>query len=233
MRQSVGLRPRPARDGLSAGHRDALRRRAGVPRAGRVPLDPVVPRAGLRGQRDGPGAAEPGPPSLVGRAIGLLVPAVSNGMSAPLNDVALAAFGTAAIFAWTRLLDDRRVVTAAVVAGVVRRAGDRREVPGARAGRACSGGRSLICDRWLRAGCGGRGAALDRPRSASRAGFVFATAALVGGGWYLRAYVHTGNPGLSVLPRLVRRGRARRGPRPDQAAAGGHALEPADRRSSR
>ena len=38
-------------------------------------------------------------------AIVLLAPAISNGMSAPLNDVALAAFGTAAIFAWTRLLD--------------------------------------------------------------------------------------------------------------------------------
>ena len=36
-------------------------------------------------------------------AIVLSVPAVSNGMSAPLNDVALAAFGTAAIFAWVRL----------------------------------------------------------------------------------------------------------------------------------
>ena len=31
----------------------------------------------------------------------LLVPAVSNGMGAPLNDVALAAFGNAAILAWT------------------------------------------------------------------------------------------------------------------------------------
>ena len=46
-------------------------------------------------------------PSLGARAwwagaIALLVPAVSNGMSAPLNDVALAAFGTAAIVGWTR-----------------------------------------------------------------------------------------------------------------------------------
>src|SRR5262249_58506200 len=61
-------------------------------------------------------------PSLGGRAwwagaIGVLVPAVSNGMPAPLNDVSLAAFGTAALFAWTRLLD-RPSGSAAVVAGI-------------------------------------------------------------------------------------------------------------------
>ena len=37
--------------------------------------------------------------------IALLVPAVSNGMGAPLNDVALAAFGNAAIHAWIRWRD--------------------------------------------------------------------------------------------------------------------------------
>ena len=51
-------------------------------------------------------------------AIALAVPAVSNGMSAPLNDVALAAFGTAAIFAWVRL-HERPSVTAAIVAGLL------------------------------------------------------------------------------------------------------------------
>ena len=60
-------------------------------------------------------------PSLGRRAwwaglVALLVPAVSNGMAAPLNDVALAAFGTAAIVAWTRLID-RPSITAALVAG--------------------------------------------------------------------------------------------------------------------
>jgi hypothetical protein len=50
-------------------------------------------------------------------AIVLLAPAISNGMSAPLNDVALAAYGAAAIFAWTRLLD-RPGAAAAAVAGV-------------------------------------------------------------------------------------------------------------------
>ena len=52
-------------------------------------------------------------PSLGARAwwagaVALLVPAVSNGMSAPLNDVALAAFGTAAIVGWTRFHDCAR-----------------------------------------------------------------------------------------------------------------------------
>ena len=61
-------------------------------------------------------------PSLGRRAwwagtIVMLAPAISNGMSAPLNDVSLAAFGTAAIFAWTRMLD-RPSFAAAAIAGV-------------------------------------------------------------------------------------------------------------------
>ena len=51
-------------------------------------------------------------------AIALSVPAVSNGMSAPLNDVALAAFGTAAIFAWVRL-HERPSGKAAILAGLL------------------------------------------------------------------------------------------------------------------
>ena len=106
MRGCGRVRSRPARDGLSPGDGDALCDRARVSRAGRVPLDPVGPRPGVRGQCDGDWRG----PSLGRRAwwagaIVLLAPAISNGMSAPLNDVALAAFGTAAIFAWTRLLD--------------------------------------------------------------------------------------------------------------------------------
>ncbi len=61
-------------------------------------------------------------PSLGHRAwwagtIALLVPAVSNGMSAPLNDVALAAFGTSALFAWSRF-HDRPTVSAAALTGL-------------------------------------------------------------------------------------------------------------------
>ncbi len=54
-------------------------------------------------------------------AIVLLAPAISNGMSAPLNDVALAAFGAAAILAWTRLLDrpsDGSAIVAGLLAGL-------------------------------------------------------------------------------------------------------------------
>ena len=83
-------------------------------------------------------------PSLGSRAwwagaVVLLVPAVSNGMTAPLNDVALAAFGTAAIFAWTRL-HDRPSYRAAIAAGLLRRAGDGRQVSRARPVRAAGGG---------------------------------------------------------------------------------------------
>ena len=49
------------------------------------------------------------------------MPAISNGMTAPLNDVALAAFGMAAIFAWTRLRDRpsyRASITAGLFAGL-------------------------------------------------------------------------------------------------------------------
>ncbi len=58
-------------------------------------------------------------PSLDNRAwwagtIALLVPAVSNGMSAPLNDVALAAFGTSALVAWTRFRETPNVRAAAL-----------------------------------------------------------------------------------------------------------------------
>ena len=106
IRQAVVLRPRPARDGLSAGDRDALRGGPRVPRAGRLPagvqwllgLVFAANVTALARPSLGAGPGGPGP-------IALLVPAVTNGMAAPLNDVALAAFGTAAIVAWTRMLD--------------------------------------------------------------------------------------------------------------------------------
>ena len=50
--------------------------------------------------------------------ITLLVPAISNGMGAPLNDVALAAFGNAALLAWCRWRDRPRVGSA-VLAGAL------------------------------------------------------------------------------------------------------------------
>jgi hypothetical protein len=59
-----------------------------------------------------------GPRARWAGTVALLVPAVSNGMGAPLNDVALAAFGNAALFAWTRW-HDRPCRRAAVLAGVL------------------------------------------------------------------------------------------------------------------
>jgi hypothetical protein len=122
-------------------------------------------------------------------AIVLLVPAISNGMAAPLNDVALAAFGTAAIVAWTRLLD-RRDPPAALVAGVL-------------SGLAIGVKYPALVLVGLMAGFLWLGALKDlllrcvRPRRRTwlilAAIYTLATFA-VGGWWYLRAYVHTGNP---------------------------------------
>ena len=63
-----------------------------------------------------PCASQPGPCAWWAGTIALLVPAVTGGMAAPLNDVALAAFGTVAIVAWMRLVD-RPTAAAALVAG--------------------------------------------------------------------------------------------------------------------
>ena len=124
-------------------------------------------------------------------AIVLLVPAVSNGMSAPLNDVALAAFGTAAIFAWIRL-HDRPSGAAAVVAGVFAGLAVGVKYPALvlvgllAVGDGVAGiwSRAADGDRGLDAGPGWRwrpvyAAAADRGRRAAG---------------ILRAYVHTGNP---------------------------------------
>ena len=121
-------------------------------------------------------------------AIAVLVPAVSNGMSAPLNDVSLAAFGTAALFAWTRLLN-RPSVSAAVVAGIY-------------AGLAI-GVKYPALVLWVVLGAGTALGGLIRRSTQLRPGeprplamtTLYAMAAIsVGGWWYLRAYHHTGNP---------------------------------------
>jgi Dolichyl-phosphate-mannose-protein mannosyltransferase len=145
-------------------------------------------------------------------AIAMLVPAISNGMSAPLNDVALAAFGTAAIFAWVRL-HERPGNSAALVAGVFAGLALGVKYP------------ALVLFGLLTAGillryfAGRREAGLGEQNRRLRlggthvgpltahhspltqaqpwlrfAGIYVAAAAAVGIWWYLRAYVHTGNP---------------------------------------
>jgi hypothetical protein len=132
-------------------------------------------------------------PSLGCRAwwagtIAMLVPAVSNGMSAPLNDVSLASFGTAALFAWTRFFD-RPSMSAAVVAGIY-------------AGLAIGVKYPALVLWGLLGAATLLGGLIHRSRN-PRPGMarwlamaaVYAMAAIsVGGWWYLRAYHHTGNP---------------------------------------
>lgn len=106
--------------------------------------------------------------------IALLVPAVSNGMSAPLNDVALAAFGTAALHALVRWRE-RPTVGAALLAGTLAGVALGVKYP------------ALAWVGMLGVGCWVRG------RGGHLMSFA-ATALVVGGCWYLRAYIHTGNP---------------------------------------
>lgn len=118
----------------------------------------------------------------------LLVPAVSNGMSAPLNDVALAAFGTAAIFAWTRQLE-RVGTNATLVAGLLAGLAMGVKYPAlVLVGLlvAATLARPLFDSAWRTR----RGWARATGLAAGLIGVALAT----GGVWYLRAYVHTGNP---------------------------------------
>jgi hypothetical protein len=132
-------------------------------------------------------------PSLGCRAwwagsIALAVPAVTNGMSAPLNDVALAAFGTAAIHAWVRL-HERPGYRAAIAAGLFAGLAIGVKYP-ALVLCALLGGTIALrvvippsrpSDGWRR-------------RWLALAACYLVMAVAVGGWWYLRAYVHTANP---------------------------------------
>ncbi|MEW4569653.1 glycosyltransferase family 39 protein [Tautonia sp. JC769] len=115
--------------------------------------------------------------------IALGVPAVSNGMGAPLNDVALATMTTAALVAWVRWLDRPSVLGAALIGVLV----------------GLAMGVKYPALVW--AGVLGLGMLLAiRPgrlpwKTAIRHAAVFGGVALViGGSWYLRAYLYTGNP---------------------------------------
>ncbi|MDR3633641.1 MAG: glycosyltransferase family 39 protein [Isosphaeraceae bacterium] len=130
-------------------------------------------------------------------AIALLVPAVSNGMSAPLNDVALAAFGTAALVAWSGYRERPSVSRVLLV--------------GACAGLALGVKYPALVLAGLIAlailVCGTiatpiavpnrpchRAVLARRPHRLSHVFLFGLTAVLVGGPWYLRAAAATGNP---------------------------------------
>jgi hypothetical protein len=122
-----------------------------------------------------------GPRAWCAGTIALFVPAVSNGMSAPLNDVALAAFGMAALVAGARYLEQACAMTA-VLTGLLAGLALGVKYP------------ALVLTGLLVLTMLARYSSSSR-LSALRHAAVFAvTAALVGGGWYLRAFVHTGNP---------------------------------------
>jgi hypothetical protein len=126
-------------------------------------------------------------PSLGARAwwagtIALLVPAVSNGMSAPLNDVALAAFGTAAIACWVRFHTEPSVHRAALCGLLTGLALGVKYPAIVLAG--------LLVPAMMASG-------LRKERLSRAAGWTLmfvAVALAVGGPWYLRAFHHTGNP---------------------------------------
>ena len=171
------------------------------------------------------------PPSLGRRAwwaatLAVLVPAISNGMSAPLNDVALAAFGTAAIVAWTRMLD-RPSRASTLVAGVF--CGLALGVKYPALVLAGFSPWPSFCGRcWIRRGDQG-----PRPRDSLRlATGLAAVTMLFGGAWYLRALHSHREPRLPVLQGLVRRSGTRGGAGLGQASAHPRSLETPDRSGS-
>ncbi len=115
-------------------------------------------------------------------AIALLVPAVSNGMSAPLNDVALAAMGNAAILGWVRW-HARPSIRSAGLAGILLGL-----AVGVKYPALVLGGLLTLSFGLL----GPKGMPIGRRLGHA---LIFGLVALaVGGVWYLRAYLATGNP---------------------------------------
>jgi hypothetical protein len=122
-----------------------------------------------------------GPRARWAAAVALLVPAVSNGMGAPLNDVALAAFGAAALHAVLRHRDEP-TWPSALLAGAL-------------------GGFAIGVKYPALVWVGLLGIVLAWPsccrstygRVTHLLGFALAVV-LAGGAWYLRAWLWTGNP---------------------------------------
>ncbi len=119
-------------------------------------------------------------------SLALLTPAISNGMGAPLNDVALAAFGNAALHAWLCWRAGptaRSAALAGLLAGITMGVKYPGLVWGAMLGLAMV---AVLIDRWKTEP--GRRLALGEVAS-------FSLVALLSGGvWYGRAWLATGNP---------------------------------------
>jgi Protein of unknown function (DUF1420) len=132
-------------------------------------------------------------PHLGGRAhwaglIALLTPAITNGMAAPLNDVALATYGMAALYALTRWLDQptiRRTVLVGFCCGLAIGVKYPALVWSSLIGLIMLG--SSGATGRLQLGF------LARARLA-RISLFAALLIATGGCWYLRAYNSTGNP---------------------------------------
>ena len=114
--------------------------------------------------------------------IALLVPAISNGMGAPLNDVALASYGNAALFAFTLWFDQpsiRRAILVGVLSG-------------------CALGVKYPALVWtaILGTSMSLSLSMNRPTRSKPLQLVAFTLAamLIGGFWYARAYYFTGNP---------------------------------------
>lgn len=126
-------------------------------------------------------------------AVALAAPAVSNGMGAPLNDVALAAFATSALLAWVRWLE-RPTHGGAALAGVMAGLAVGVKYPGL----VWCGllGLSMVAAAWSRYR-ERRDPGPEEPTGVVPLSHPLAfglAMLLVGGGWYVRAYLATGNP---------------------------------------
>ncbi len=132
--------------------------------------------------------------------IALLVPAISNGMGAPLNDVALAAMGNATLFAWLRWRE-RPTSGAAALTGLLAGLTLGVKYPAivwdgllglAMLGACLSTSRNrLRNDSQVKA----NGVSVHTQTHLWRHVVIFsATLLLTGSWWYLRAYRATGNP---------------------------------------